>query len=121
MKRIWVLIAVVVLSLVVAGPALAMDGHDCNGDMTTISSLHHCVDHALAMGYIDRAGVAASLHAELDAAQAALDRGQTDVATNLLDAFILQVSAQSGKHIDADHAAHMIHHAEMVQMALGGM
>lgn len=118
MKRIWVLFAVFVLSLVVAAPALAMDGHDCSGDMTTISSLPHCVDHALAMGHIDNAGVAASLQAKLDAAQAALDRGQTGVAINILDAFILEVSAQSGKHIDADHATHLIHHAEMVQMAL---
>lgn len=121
MKHVWIIFAVVVLSLVVAFPALAMDGHDCSGDMTTISSLHHCVDHALAMGHIDSAGVAASLHAKLNAAQAALDRGQTNVAISLLDAFVLEISAQSGKYIDAEHATHLIHHAEMVQMALAEM
>ena len=42
--------------------------------------------------------------AKLDAAQAAFDRGQTHVAVNLLNAFINEVNAQSGKHIAADHA-----------------
>lgn len=123
MTRTLVVFALVVLGLVAAVPALAANGHECSHDMdmTTLSSLHHCVDHALAMGHIDSAGVANSLHAKLDAAQAALDRGNAGVAIRLLDAFVLEIEAQSGKHIDPEHAAHLIQHATMVEMALGGM
>ena len=121
MKRTWIVLALAVMSLVIAAPALAAGGHECSGDMTTLSSLHHCVDHALAEGHIDSAGVASGLHAKLDAAQAALGRGQTEVAGSLLDALVLEIEAQSGRHIDSEHASHLIQHAGMVQTTLGGM
>ena len=92
----------------------------CNHDGATIASLHHCVMHAVDMGHITNAGVATSLMAKLDAAQAAVDRGQTDVAINLLNAFVNEVKAQSGKFIVADHAGHLVMHAQMVIMVLGG-
>ena len=95
-------------------PAFASDEHMCNRDMNTLESLHHCVNHALEMGHITNDGVANALLAKLDAAQAALDRGQPAVAVNNLNAFINQVQAQSGKHIDPVHADHMIMHAQMV-------
>ncbi len=88
----------------------------CTG--TTIQSLHHCVQHAYDMGHIDNAGVAHSLLAKLDAAQAALDRSQPLVAVNKLQAFINEVNAQSGRHIAAEHAAHMVMHAQHVIAAL---
>ena len=58
---------------------------------------------------ITNVSVANSLMAKLDAAQAAFDRGQTDVAINLLNAFINEVNAQSGKSLYqlADHAPHL--------------
>ncbi len=59
-----------------------------------------------------------SLLAKLDAAQAAEDRGQTGTAINLLGAFIHEVQAQAGKHIEATHAEHMVMHAQMVIQAL---
>ena len=59
--------------------------------------------------------------AKLDAAQAALRPGdRPDVAINLLNAFINEVNVQSGKFIAADHARHLVQHARMVIMALGG-
>ena len=88
------------------------------GMLPTIASLHHCVEHAYAQGYIDNAGVAQSLLPKLNAAQAALDRGQPAVAARLLQAFINQVQARAGVHIQADHAAHMADHAQMVIDAL---
>ena len=115
--RTRILSVVVLLSLLttaLALPAFASDEHMCNHDMNTIESLHHCVNHALEMGHITNAGVANALLAKLDAAQAALDRGQPAVAVNNLNAFINQVQAQSGKHIDPVHADHMIMHAQMV-------
>ena len=118
MKLLSVLLMVTVLSLALVGPASAIDGH-CSHDMTTVESLHHCVMHAAEMGHISQAGVANALLAKVDAAQAALDRGQPAVAAVQIQAFVHQVQAQSGKSIDPMHATHMVHHAEMVIAALG--
>ena len=114
---VFVLLALLTAALAV--PAFASDEHMCSHDMNTVESLHHCVNHALEMGHIANAGVGNALLAKLNAAQAAADRGQPAVAINLLSAFINQVQAQSGVHVDATHAEHMIMHAEMVIAALG--
>jgi len=113
-KSLMVALTVVVLSLALAAPALAHEGHPCDHVMLTVESLQHCVQHALAEGHIDSEGVAQSLLAKLAEAQAAHDRGQTSVAVNLLGAFVAEVQAQAGKHIVAEHAAHLIKHAQMV-------
>jgi hypothetical protein len=97
-----------------AGPALAMDGSMCTHDMITIGSLHDCVKNAVEMGHIDNAGVGQSLLAKVDAAQAAYARGQSDVAIQILQAFVNEVTAQAGHHIDANHAQHMIDHAQSI-------
>src|SRR4051812_9377607 len=109
--RLVVLIAAALL-LVSARPALADEMSTC--DTPTIAALQMCVHHAAEMGHIDNNGVVRSLHAKLDAAQAALDRGQTGVAVNTLEAFINEVQAQAGQHIDAEHAEHMAMHAQTV-------
>ena len=114
----FVAFALLALNLMVALPLLAQGDPMCTGDMTTVASLQECVNHAYAMGHIDNKGVAKSLLIKLDAAKAAVDRGQDDVAINNLDAFIIAVESQSGKHIAAEHAAHLIHHAAMVLDAL---
>lgn len=111
-----VLLALLITTLAV--PAFASDEHMCSHDMNTVESLHHCVNHALEMGHITNAGVGNALLAKLNGAQAAVDRGQPAVAVNKLNAFINQVQAQSGVHIDAEHADHMIMHAQMVIAAL---
>lgn len=105
------------LALSLTSRAQASEEHDC-GDMSTVMSLHHCVHHAIEMGHISNAGVGNSLLAKTDAAQAAVDRRQPAVAVRILGAFINQVEAQAGVHIDAEHAGHMITHAEMVIDAL---
>jgi hypothetical protein len=91
-----------------------MDDSTCTHNMTTIKSLQECVDHAVKMGHVDNAGVGRSPLAKVETAQAAYERGQSDVASQILRAFINGVKAQSGNHIDADHASHMIDHARMV-------
>ena len=113
-----VFVLVALLAVVAVVPASATEAHTCSHDMNTIESLHHCVNHALEMGHITNAGVANALLAKLNGAQAALDRGQPAVAVNKLNAFINQVQAQSGVHIDPMHAEHMIMHAQMVVAAL---
>ena len=42
------------------------------------------------------------------------------MAVNLLRAFTNEVNAQAGKHIAADHAGHLVEHAQKVIAALGG-
>ena len=118
MKLLSIVLLVTVLSLALVGPAFAMEG-ECDHDLGTIESLHHCVNHTLEMGHITNAGVGNALLAKLDGAQAALDGGQPAVAVNKLNAFINQVQAQSGKHIDAVHAEHLIMHAQTVIAAIG--
>jgi hypothetical protein len=127
MKRRFVVVAVALFALVAfigfnlltPGTARAQTTDDC-ALTPTIASLTTCVEHAASQGLITSQGVANSLLAELNAAQAALDRGQTSVAINNLQAFIHEVQAQAGKHINSMHAQHMVMHAQMVIQALGG-
>ena len=119
MRRLVLLVVLVLLSLSATGTvrAQAMTLETC--PMTpTIQALHDCVQHAVDQGLIANAGVATSQFAKLDAAQAALDRGQPTVAVQGLQAFIHAVGAQAGQHIDATHATHMILHAQLVIAAL---
>ena len=107
----------VVASLLAVGPARAHMIEPCPHD-ATIAALHTCVQHAEHHGFITNAGVARSLHATLDAAAAVQTRGQPAEAVNVLRAFVRQLAAQSGTHIDAEHAAHLRTHAELVIAAL---
>ncbi|HBY93080.1 MAG TPA: hypothetical protein DEP84_03800 [Chloroflexi bacterium] len=112
-------LTLVLLSLVATGPAFAQMTDECP-HTPTVASLRECVQHAAGAGFIDNAGVAQSLLAQLDAAQAAVDRGQPAVAANILVAFIQELSAQAGQHIAAEHAVHLQLHAQHVIEALGG-
>jgi hypothetical protein len=105
--------------LSISGPTAQAQQMCPGGMMPTIASLEDCVTHCLNMGHIDNAGIANSLLAKLNAAQAAEDRGQTSVAISILEAFINEVTAEAGKHIDTMHADHMVMHAEAVIAALG--
>ena len=101
-----------VLALALVSRAHASDEQDCNA--VTVISLHHCIQHAIEMGHVSNAGVAKSLLRKVDAALAAEDRGNTSVAVRILEAFINEVEAQAGIHIDSTHADHMITHATNV-------
>jgi hypothetical protein len=115
----FVLVAFVGFNLFTSGAARAQVTDEC-ALTPTIAALTTCVEHAASQGIIDNQGVANSLLAKLDAAHAALDRGQKSVAINNLQAFISEVQAQAGKHIDSLHAQHMVLHAQLVIQALGG-
>jgi hypothetical protein len=114
----YIAVILVLASLLLATPVLASDEHGCAHD-PTVQSLRDCVVHAAHAGHIDNQGITRSLLAKLDAAQAALDRGQPAVAVNNLNAFVRAVQAQAGKHIAAEHAAHLVMHAQEVIDALG--
>jgi len=100
------------LSLSFASRAHASDGMQCDHD--TVESLYHCVQHAAEMGHIPNTGVANSLLAKVAAADDALARQRTNAAVRILGAFVNEVEAQAGVHIDLMHAEHMVMHAEMI-------
>jgi hypothetical protein len=120
MRLLVVTLALILFGFVApAAPASAAMIDDC-AHAATILSLRTCVQHALDHGHIDSRSIARSLFAQLDAAQAALDRGQTSVAVRKLEAFVRELDAQTGKHIVAEHATHLRMHAEAVITALRG-
>jgi hypothetical protein len=119
MKLLLIALTLVVLGLIAPVPARAQAMDDCPHE-ATIQSLRACVHHAAEHGHIDNQGVTRSLLAKLDASQAAVDRGQPEVAVNLLAAFVREVRAQAGKHILQEHAEHLLLHAQAVIQALGG-
>lgn len=110
-------VALVGVGLLALGTAHAQTSDECV-HAPTISSLRTCVQLASVASFIDNQGVTNSLLAKLDAAQAALDRSQTGTAINLLNAFIHEVQAQAGKHIEQMHAEHLVMHAQIVIQAL---
>lgn len=114
MKKFLLVLTVVAMVLLAAIPVLAVEDHSCDHSGATIESLRHCVVHAYDLGHLTKAGVRDSLLAKLDAAQAAFDRGQPTTAANQLRAFINEVDAQTGKAILAEHASHLVAHAEIV-------
>ena len=80
-----------------------------------LQSLMKAVDYFYANGKIDNGGVYNALMAKLQAIQASVDRkGKQNSATNVLEAFINQVSAQSGQHIDPAAAAVLIADAQWI-------
>ncbi len=64
-----------------------------------ISSLNNVINKMTAAGCIDNRGVSNALIAKVTAAQTAIRAGNIRTATNLLNALLQQISAQSGKHI----------------------
>jgi 2',3'-cyclic-nucleotide 2'-phosphodiesterase (5'-nucleotidase family) len=80
----------------------------------TIDSLKDSLKRFLDEGKIDDVGVYNALLSKLEAFQAGVSRGKNASAANVLQAFINQVTAQSGKHITAEAAALLIKDAEWI-------
>jgi hypothetical protein len=120
--KLFIATLVVVRGLLVTGTAPAQlvsaQEMDTCPHEATIQALRTCVQHAAEHGHISQAGVAHGLLAKLDAAQAALDRGQPGVAINILQAAVREVDAQAGQFIDAEHAVHLRTHLQHVIAAL---
>lgn len=99
------------LALALGPHALRVRAEDVAGNVATrevafevratLASLRATVARMLADGRIDSEGVARSLLANVDAADAAVARGQSQVARLVLGALALEVSAQRGKHVAA--------------------
>ena len=65
--------------------------------------------------WVTQPGVRNSLCQKLRAAKAARERGNVDASNNILDAFIHEVEAQSGKAIPADKATTLIRLAQALK------
>ena len=84
----------------------------------TVQSLMTSVNRFYAEQKIDNKGIPISLLSELNVAQFFLDRGQTSAAKVLLGAFIFEVKALKGKHIQAGAADLLITDANYIIAAL---
>ncbi|HEX9132803.1 MAG TPA: winged helix-turn-helix domain-containing protein [Ktedonobacteraceae bacterium] len=115
MKRRFVVVAVALFALVAfvgfnlltPGTARAQTTDDC-ALTPTIASLATCVEHAASQGIITSQGVANSLLAELDAAQAALDRvwGYDFGGNgNVVEVYVMQLRQK----LEAEGEARLIH------------
>jgi hypothetical protein len=80
--------------------------------IVTPDSIKCDVNQFLQSGAITNHGIANSLLAKLNDAAAARARGQCSTASNIYRAFINELQAQSGKHVDAAAAAIMIADAQ---------
>ncbi len=90
----------------------------------TLTALHHIVtiSNIIAevkacrnLGLIDNDGIANSLSQKLNNANSATSNGNTTAAQNILNAFVNEVSAQTGKHIQSDAANLLIGDASSMQ------
>ncbi|TET24925.1 MAG: hypothetical protein E3J73_07285 [Candidatus Bathyarchaeum sp.] len=80
----------------------------------TIDRLKTKVEELGSQGEIVNQGIVTSLIAKLNVAQKLFDEGKIDQAKNILNAFINEVEAQSGKHITPDAADVLIESAEYI-------
>lgn len=84
----------------------------------TIDTLEACVHFMAEQGIITSHQVTRSLLVKLDRTENALKDGRTSRAIHILNAFVAEVNAQSGKYIIPMHAMHLIMHAQLVIDAL---
>jgi hypothetical protein len=67
--------------------------------LATFQSTLADIANSLALGLIDNAGIANALSSKIQAASSAASSGQNQTAGNVLNAFLNQLNAQTGKHI----------------------
>jgi hypothetical protein len=83
--------------------------------VTTIANIQTEIEIAAQQGFIDNRGIVNSLSSKLRNAQAAFSAGQPQVAQKILAAFVSEVSAQSGIHIQTDAANLLVADATSAQ------
>jgi len=80
----------------------------------TIDELKTETEELGSQGKIDNQGIVTSLIAKLNVAQKLVEDGKIGQAENILNAFINEVKAQSGKHITPGAAGILIESAEYI-------
>jgi len=66
---------------------------------TTIAGVKDVVNQDVGLGAIDNSGIGTSLLTKLSAAQTAQTGGQIQTELNILNATLMEIQAQAGKHI----------------------
>ncbi|MEM5872198.1 MAG: hypothetical protein QW051_04985 [Candidatus Aenigmatarchaeota archaeon] len=84
----------------------------------TISELIELKHQLYELGSIDNYGIVKSLDAKLNAAKLALEHSENDTAKKILKAFINEVLAQSGKHINSEAASKLVTYGEAILTSL---
>jgi len=83
--------------------------------------MKNVINSFLTTGAIDRSGIANALSSKLTAAQTFITAGDNQTATNVLQAILNQLNAQSGKHINAWAASALITDTQALQLSLGAL
>lgn len=86
----------------------------------TLESLIETVERFCDLGEVDNHGICNSLLQKLRHALDKADGGQPGVAVNVLNAFINEVEAQTGKHISRRAALLLISDAQQLTEQMGG-
>jgi hypothetical protein len=87
----------------------------------TTGGMKNVINSFLTTGAIDRSGIANALSSKLTAAQTFITAGDNQTATNVLQAILNQLNAQSGKHINASAASALITDTQALQLSLGAL
>ena len=85
----------------------------------TIGGMAKVISAFSASGDINSSGIVTALSSKLNVAQNFIDSGDNQTAINVMDAFIYQVQAQSGKHISTAAANALILDAQAVMNTVG--
>jgi len=85
----------------------------------TTGGMKNVINSFLTTGAIDRSGIANALTSKLSVAQTFISGGDNQTATNVLQALLNQLNAQSGKHISAAAASALITDTQALQASLG--
>jgi hypothetical protein len=72
------------------------------GSEVTIEDLIAYINEAYKTGSVNNKGIANSLISKLETARAQLDKGKSKQAINALEAFLNELEAQRGKHVNID-------------------
>jgi hypothetical protein len=85
----------------------------------TTGGMKNVINTFLSTGAIDRSGIANALTNKLSIAQTFITAGDNQTATNVLQALLNQLNAQSGKHISAAAGTALIIDTQALQASLG--
>jgi FIMAH domain-containing protein len=82
---------------------------------TDINGLMAALGHMCGLGMVGNHGICNSLMVKLQHVKDAMDKGQCNVAENLLDAFMHELDAQNGKGVSSDAYAVLLTGAQFVK------
>jgi hypothetical protein len=89
-----------------------MSSYSIINPTSILECLGEIVEQLFEDGFIDNEGIMNSLQQKLENAKKALENGNEHTAQNILEAFINELEAQGGKHIELESAEELIKKAQ---------